>query len=188
MSPALPGASALAVCASVLAACALAWPQGAEGQDRLARAEDALWEGDAATARSELAAWFERSAATASGDDRGRALLLRARLADDPAVAERDYLEVVHGYPMSPAAPEALLRLAQWTLYRQQEDRAVAYLDRLVADYPTWGRRDEARLWLARALRAAGRRDDACSAAATAALSSDPYVARLGQREAAGCG
>lgn len=181
-------ASSLAVCAAAVAACALASPRSAQAQDRLARAEDALWEGDAAAARAELAAWFERSSATASGDDRGRAFLLRARLADDPAIAERDYLEVVHGYPTSPAAPEALLRLAQWALERHQAERAVAYLDRLVADYPTWRRHGEARLWLARALRAAGRRDEACSIAATAALAADPYVARLGQREAAGCG
>jgi outer membrane protein assembly factor BamD (BamD/ComL family) len=162
-------------------------PVPAHAQDRLARAEDALWEGDAATARRELAAWFENSAAGATGDQRGRALLLRARLEDDPRLAERDYLEVVHGYPTSPAAPEALLRLGQWALERAQPDRAVSYLDRLVADYPAWRRREEGRLWLAWALRAAGRHREACAAAAVVALSPDPWLAEQGQRAASGC-
>jgi hypothetical protein len=182
-----PRALAIALGLAWAAAPSVAAPSVAAAQDRLARAEDALWEGDAATARRELSAWFERSAASATGDQRGRALLLRARLAEDPASAERDYLEVVHAYPPSPAAPEALLRLAQWALHRNQGERAASYLDRLVADYPRWRRRDEARLWLARALLQAGRRREGCAAAAAAALSRDPWVANLAQRAAAGC-
>jgi outer membrane protein assembly factor BamD (BamD/ComL family) len=156
-------------------------------QDRLARAEDFLWDGDAASARATLAAWFERESATATGDERGRALLLRARLASDPVQAERDYLEVIHGYPASPAAPDALLRMGQWALHRGEAERAASYLDRLAADYPSWRRHGEALLWLARGLRAAGRTRQACAAAAGAALAEDPYIAALGQAEAELC-
>ncbi|MEN8375916.1 MAG: tetratricopeptide repeat protein [Gemmatimonadota bacterium] len=156
-------------------------------QDRLARAEDFLWEGDADAARRELARWFETSERTAPGAARGRALLLRARLSADPVAAERDYLEVVHAYPRSPAAPEALLRLGQWVLAKGETDRAVSYLDRLVSDHPGWRGRDEALLWLARALHAQGRRRDACRVAQGAARSADPSVARLARAEAARC-
>ena len=162
-------------------------PARAAAQDLLARAEDFLWEGDAAAARRELEAWFARSWRSAPGDQRGRAYLLRARLADPPSLAERDYLEVVHGYPDSPAAPEALLRLGQWTLARGESERAVAYLDRLLSDYPTWRRHGEGLVWAARARRATGRARAACDAAAAAALSDDPWVARLGRAEAELC-
>lgn len=175
------------VLACVILALAAPAASAAAAQDRLARAEDFLWDGDADAARRLLAEWFERQSAAATGAERGRALLLRARLALDPAAAERDYLEVIHAYPGSPAGPEALLRLAQWTFYRGELDRAASYLDRLAADYPAWRRHDEALVWLARARYALGRRREACAAAAAAAFSEDPYVAALAQREVARC-
>ncbi|MGH7483043.1 MAG: tetratricopeptide repeat protein [Longimicrobiales bacterium] len=93
------------------------------------------------------------------------------------------------GQPTSPFAPPALLRLGQGLLAEGDPDRAAAYLERLVIDYPRSAERALAYLWLARARRAARQPDAACRAAddglALAIL--EPALAELLRAEGAAC-
>jgi cell division septation protein DedD len=128
--------------------------------------------GDYAAARQLLNRWWQEESAadpTADRAARPRAILLRARLATDPAAAEQDYLALTLGYPSSPEAAEALLRLGQGLLAAGQPSRAIAYLERLVRDHPLSPHRPLGLLWLARARRAAGLPGPACEAATEAA-------------------
>jgi len=132
----------------------------------LDRIDSLITAGQYADARSTLEQWWSaREAFEVPGSDRARALMLRARLAPDPDTAEPDYLAIVLGYPTSPQAPEALLRLGQGLLADGDAVRAVAYLQRLVADYPGRPERLTGLLWLARANAAARRFGTACQVA-----------------------
>lgn len=142
-------------------------PPGARAQvPTLDRADSLAAAGDYDAARSILDRWWSaRDQFDVPGSDMARALMLRAQLAPDPETAEPDYLAVVIGYPTSPQAPQALLRLGQGLLADGDATRAAAYLERLVADYPGRPERLPALLWLARANNAARRPGPACSAA-----------------------
>jgi cell division septation protein DedD len=133
--------------------------------------------------------WAGREAANAQGAERARALMLRAILADDPAAAESDYLSIVLGYPATPHAPGALLRLGQGLLISGEAARAAGYLQRLVVDYPGRAERSQGLLWLARANYAARQLDSACQAAREGLRDSrDPdMVAMLRVEEAGAC-
>lgn len=134
--------------------------------------------------------WSARDEFDVPGSDKARALMLRAQLAPDPEEAEPDYLAVVLGYPTSPHAPEALLRLGQGLLSTGDATRAAAYLERLVADYPGRPQRTTGLLWLARANTAARRPAAACGAARQGLQSTDdPDLRSMLQVEAgASCG
>ena len=152
----------------------------------LDRADSLLTAGEYELARTTLADWWSaRESFEVPGSDRPRALMLRARLAAGPEEAEEDYLAVVLGYPTSIHAPEALLRLGQGLLTAGDPNRAAAYLERLVADYPGRPQRLAALLWLARAHNAARRPAAACTAA-RAGLSEarDPDLAAMLRLEA----
>lgn len=132
----------------------------------LDRIDSLITAGQYGDARSTLEQWWSaREAFEVPGSDRARALMLRARLAPDPDTAEPDYLAIVLGYPTSPQAPEALLRLGQGLLADGDAVRAVAYLQRLAADYPGRPERLTGLLWLARANAAARRFGTACQVA-----------------------
>jgi cell division septation protein DedD len=132
----------------------------------LDRADSLVTAGDYDAARNILDGWWSaRDQFDVPGSDMARALMLRAQLAPDPETAEPDYLAVVIGYPTSPHAPQALLRLGQGLLAEGDATRAAAYLERLVADYPGRPERLPALLWLARANNIARRPAAACSAA-----------------------
>jgi transcriptional regulator GlxA family with amidase domain len=122
-----------------------------------------------ADARSALAAWSVANP-EAAGADRAVAGILRGRLARSWKEAEEAWLATAVGYPVTPQAPEALLRLGQGLVSAAQAGtepdaarRAVAWLQRLVHDYPTASARPAGYLWLARALLADGRTAAACS-------------------------
>lgn len=154
--------------AAVLAlAAATAVPAAADGQvPTLAAVDSLVLAGQYDAARGILGRWWSaRESFDVPASDMARALLLRARLATAPARAEADYLAVVLGYPASDLAPDALLRLGQGLLATGDAARAVAYLDRLVADYPGRPERLTGLLWLARANTAARRPAAACAAA-----------------------
>lgn len=132
----------------------------------LARVDSLVNAGSYDDARQDLDRWWSaRDQFVVPGSDMARALMLRARLAPDPATAEPDYLAVVLGYPASEHAPEALLRLGQGLLATGDATRAAAYLGRLIADYPGRPQRLTGLLWLARAHAAARRPGPACTAA-----------------------
>jgi hypothetical protein len=159
---------------AILVVAALPAPGGrataqAAGLDEI---EGLVASGSYDAARSALEQWWAgRESGRADGNERARALMLRARLAPDLASAEADYLSIVLGYPLAPHAPQALLRLGQGLLAVDEAERSVGYLRRLVADYPGRPERSWGILWLARAEVAARQTSAACN------------TARLGLRE-----
>lgn len=177
---------ALALGAALALVFALA-PASASAQvPTLDRADSLVAAGSYAQARDLLDRWWSaREELDVPGSDLARAYMLRARLRTDPEEAESDYLAVVLGYPTSPLAPEALLRLGQGLLATGDPARAVAYLDRLASDYPGRADRPRTLLWLARANNAARRPTAACTVARNAlADTRDPDLAAMLRVEA----
>jgi hypothetical protein len=166
---------ALAAFAIVAALCI---PRGGAAQvdATLRRIEELAGSGRFTEARATLQRWNLENPETRTldGDTRAHALLLGARLAVDPAAATEQYLAVVLGYPFSPRAAEALLRLGQGLVARANAGdraaapRANAYLQRLISDYPGNPYRTPGLLWLVRAQVLAGRTADACRTAVDA--------------------
>lgn len=152
----------------------------------LAGVDSLVTAGDYDAARAALDRWWSaRDRFDVPGSDMAHALLLRARLQPDPAAAESDYLALVLGYPASPLAPAALLRLGQGLLATGDASRAAAYLHRLTADYPGRAERPAAFLWLARANAATRQYAAACRAANTGlADARDPQVVAMLRIEA----
>lgn len=151
-----------------LALLLLLFPVSAHAQQRDLAAIDSLIAAEEfAAARTGIAAWWKEHAARAANDPalRARALFLRARLETDPALARDDYLAIALGAPTAPEASAALLYLAQGYIATGEHQRGIAYLERLMRDYPYSQHRENARLWLVRALRSVGRADAACSLA-----------------------
>jgi tetratricopeptide (TPR) repeat protein len=159
----------------------------------LDQAEQLIARGEYAAARELIERWWREEPATNATIDptaRPRALLLRARLATDPAAAEQDYLALALGHPSSPEAAEALLRLGQGLLTAGQPSRAIVYLERLARDHPLSPHRALGLLWLARARRAAGLPGPACEAATEAATlggSSPELVELIRSEQVASC-
>ena len=79
-----------------------------------------------------------------------QALFWRASLAASAADAESDYKHIVVDYPLTPQAPEALLRLAQLELARGDRDAALGHLQRIPRDYPSSKSLARANYWIAR--------------------------------------
>jgi cell division septation protein DedD len=181
---------ALALALGMAAAPAIATASAAAQSPGLDRADSLIAAAAYDQARAVVQEWWAgRDATSAPGAERARALMLRARLAPDPASAESDYLAIVLGYPASPQAPQALLRLGQGLLISNEAARAAGYLQRLVIDYPGRAERTHGLLWLARASYAARQTDAACQAAREGLRDSrDPdMIAMLRVEEAGSC-
>lgn len=163
-------------------------PAGAQTPS-LERAAEMLAAGRTAEARELVRAWWAAVPGGAGAPrETATALYLRARLAVD-AAAEEDYLAVALGYPTSPHAPDALLRLGQLLLAAGEPARSEGYLQRLVSDYPGRSDRPLALLWLARARRAGGRVREGCEAVRQGlALGPEAGLGALLDAEAALCG
>lgn len=161
----IAGFVGLSLAAGPVAGAALAQEAGQDAE--LARVESLIGAGRYDEARAGIRRWWADAGSGRSvpAPARVHALMLRARLATDPADAERDYLAVALGHPTAPAAPRALLALGQALFAAGSIDRATAYLRRLVDDYPTNPERAVGLLWLARARTAAGDPAGACTAA-----------------------
>lgn len=183
-----PGALVLVLVLTMAPAAILAATAPAAGQvPSLGRVDSLITAGDYDAARENLGLWWSaRDRFVVPGSDMARALTLRAQLAPDPTAAEPDYLAVVLGYPASPHAPEALLRLGQGILATGDAARSAAYLGRLVTDYPGRPQRLTGLLWLARANSAARRPGAACTAAREGLRdATDPDLAAMLRVEAA---
>jgi TolA-binding protein len=139
-------------------------------QNLLARADSLLVAGKYAEARTVLAEWQQANPASASIEPglRARSLYLSARLTTDADEAQELYLTIALSHPTAREAPDALLRLGQGYSAAGDPRRAVAYLERLVNDYPTAPARSLGYLWLARAQLATGNATRACSTISTA--------------------
>jgi cell division septation protein DedD len=102
---------------------------------------------DAAAA---LDAWEREHATSITTAERATALLLRARMTQEGDSARAVYLTLSLGYPSSPEAPVAMLRLGQLAAASGDVVRAKSYFQRVVKDYPTSPVHDEAVEWLAK--------------------------------------
>lgn len=188
-----PTALATALVAAVALGLAVAVPTGAQtgaSDSGLDRVEALVASAEYDEARAALSTWWDsREAATVSGGERARALMLRARLASDAAAAEADYLAIVLGYPVSSHAPQALLRLGQALLATGEPARAAAYLQQLIVDHPGRPERTTGLLWLARARAATRQFAAACHAAREGLRDGDDadLVAMLRTEESAAC-
>lgn len=135
-----------------------------QAQRQLDRADSLLAAGEYAQARSLMLEWQRANPPSARVDlaTRARAIYLNARLTEDAQQAQELYLTIALSYPTTPYAPDALLRLGQGLLAANENRRALAYLERLVTDYPSAANRHMGLLWLARAQSAAGNKAGAC--------------------------
>jgi cell division septation protein DedD len=97
-----------------------------------------------------------------------QALFWRASLAASAADAESDYKHIVVDYPITPQAPDALLRLAQLELARGDRDAALGHLQRVPRDYPHSKSLARANYWIARVLFEKNDLVNGCAANASA--------------------
>lgn len=107
--------------------------------------------------------------ATVEGTPRyAEGLFWRATFSRTAAAAERDYRRIAVEYPLSPRAPEALLRLAQLELTRGDRANARAHLERLQREHPSSSSSARAGLMLARLAFDDGDTAAGCAAVAAA--------------------
>ncbi|HSG82290.1 MAG TPA: SPOR domain-containing protein [Gemmatimonadota bacterium] len=137
----------------------------AQEETPLDRAERLADAGEAREAAEVLASWEREHGASATLADQVRGWFLGARLSEEAAAAELLYLKVVIEGSNTPYADDALLRLGQYKYAGRDYVRAIEYMGRLRRDYPTSEHGPEALLWVARAARATGDEERACSAA-----------------------
>lgn len=153
----------------IIALAFVAGASAAHAQDRtLERVHNMIATGRLTEARNTLTTWQRDNGdpgSAATPDDRARALYLTGALSTDAKAAEDAFIGVVLGYPSSPVAPEALLRLGQSFYAAGETDRALTYLQRLRSDYPRSPQRETGMLWLTRAQLASGNAAAACGTA-----------------------
>lgn len=113
-----------------------------------ARARAMVDGGDGASARTLLDSLVD--AVPMGTLDRAEALYWRAVLAERIADAERDWKRLVIDVPLSPRAPDALVRLGELEMLRGHPAEARVYFTRLLRDYPSGVYRAKGLLWLTR--------------------------------------
>ena len=82
--------------------------------------------------------------------DLAEALYWRAVLAERIGEAERDWKRLVIDAPLSPRAPDALVRLGELDMRRGHPAEARVYFARLLRDFPGGAYRAKGLLWLTR--------------------------------------
>ncbi len=82
--------------------------------------------------------------------DFAEALYWRAVLAERIGDAERDWKRLVIDVPLSPRAPDALVRLGELEMLRAHPAEARVYFTRLLRDFPSGVYRAKGLLWLTR--------------------------------------
>jgi len=82
--------------------------------------------------------------------DFAEALYWRAVLAERVGEAERDWKRLVIDVPLSPRAPDALVRLGELDMLRGHPADARVYFIRLLRDFPSGTYRAKGLLWLTR--------------------------------------
>lgn len=113
-----------------------------------ARARAMVDGGDGATARAVLDSLV--GAVPVGTIDLAEALYWRAVLAERIAEAERDWKRLVIDVPLSPRAPDALVRLGELDMLRGHPADARVYFTRLLRDFPGGTYRAKGLLWLTR--------------------------------------
>src|SRR3954463_4551780 len=136
---------AMLTCASTMASA----QSSARANDPVfARAQALVSDGNGAAGRALIDSMI--AATPPSAPLYPQALFWRASLAASAADAESDYKHIVVDYPLTPQAPDALLRLAQLELARGDRDAALGHLQRIPRDYPSSKSLARANYWIAR--------------------------------------
>ncbi len=113
-----------------------------------ARARAMVDGGDGAAARTLLDSLV--GAVPVGTFDFAEALYWRAVLAERIGDAERDWKRLVIDVPLSPRAPDALVRLGELDMLRGHPAEARVYFTRLLRDFPSGVYRAKGLLWLTR--------------------------------------
>jgi SPOR domain len=113
-----------------------------------ARARAMVDGGDGASARTLLDSLV--NAVPAGTADLGEALYWRAVLAERIGDAERDWKRLIIDVPLSPRAPDALVRLGELDMLRGRPADARVYFTRLLRDFAGDPYRTKGLLWLTR--------------------------------------
>ena len=113
-----------------------------------ARARAMVDGGDGAAARTLLDSLA--GAVPAGTFDFAEALYWRAVLAERIGDAERDWKRLVIDVPLSPRAPDALVRLGELEMLRGHPADARVYFTRLLRDFPSGVYRTKGLLWITR--------------------------------------
>jgi hypothetical protein len=113
-----------------------------------ARARAMVDGGDGATARTLLDSLV--GAVPVGTFDFAEALYWRAVLAERIGEAERDWKRLAIDVPLSPRAPDALVRLGELDMLRGHPAEARVYFTRLLRDFPSGVYRTKGLLWLTR--------------------------------------
>jgi hypothetical protein len=99
-------------------------------------------------ARGTLETWWTTRFSNASRIDRQRGIWLRGKLTVDPSMAELDFQRLVLEFPGGPYTDDALFRLGLSADQRGELREARGHFDRLVREYPSSPRIEEAQGWI----------------------------------------
>lgn len=139
------GVGAMALMSVAATASAQVTP---EVERTTARARAMIDGGDGASARTLLDSLV--GAVPVGTLDLAEALYWRAVLAERVSEAERDWKRLVIDVPLSPRAPDALVRLGELDMLRGHPADARVYFTRLLRDFPSGAYRAKGLLWLTR--------------------------------------
>ncbi len=114
----------------------------------MAEVESLMAQGRIMEARGTLETWWTTRFSLASGSDRQRGIWLRGKLTVDPSMAELDFRRLVLEFPGGPYTDDALFRLGLSAASKGELREAQSHFDRLVRDYPSSPRVQEARDWI----------------------------------------
>jgi hypothetical protein len=125
-------------------------PTASESQEgaSLAEVESLMAQGRIMEARGTLETWWTTRFSSASRSDRQRGIWLRGKLTVDPSMAELDFRRLVLEFPGGPYTDDALFRLGLSADRKGELREAQGHFDRLVREYPSSPRVQEARDWI----------------------------------------
>jgi cell division septation protein DedD len=180
------------ISALLLGGALLLLPGGAWAQRPLLdEAESLITAGVFPEARGILARWRRENPRAARDDEemQARYHVLSARVNTDAQHAEDNYLTVAVNYPTTRVAPEALLRLAQGRHARGDSQHAIAYLERIISDYPESELRAMATIWLARVQSGTASKRELCDLLRPVVPGSNPEtIQHLKNEQVRACG
>jgi hypothetical protein len=126
------------LCTAVLATVAVK-PVAGQGSGRapsLAAIDSLVAHTHFREANNALDRWEREHVNSVTPAQRATALLLRGRMTLSADSARPYYVQLSIGYPSSPEAPAAFLKLGQIAVASNDTDRALGYFRRIVTDYP----------------------------------------------------
>lgn len=112
------------------------------------RARGHMNSGDGSVARAVLDSLVKE--VPRASDDLAEVLYWRAAMSEQVADAEQDWKRLIIDVPLSPRAPDALLRLGELEILRGRPATARTYYERISRDFSDSPQQSRAMLWTAR--------------------------------------